>query len=501
VRRLQKVFTQIFRIDPRSIWQRYVVALSIILTLYVGGHFLSMSATNLVNSDASVGLLMSRQEALSQRILVNAQRLTLDSNDASARDTLHKLIERFDSAHHEILNGAGDPELKPENSDRLREVFYGSDTHTNSLNETVQMFVREARFIQVGNLGDERFTHERIEALSELNVIDKLEAATEAFHLDSADRGHLLHMVQVAMLLAGIFTIIFEACLIFWPAHIATRNSMTRLEDKSDELIEANEQLQESLREAQVARREADQSNGAKSMFLANMSHELRTPLNAIIGFSSMIRTEIFGPVGNARYKEYAHDIERSGTHLLELISDLMNLSQVEVGTAQMDPRSFHVDELMRDVKGIIDGWPMARRRDIAFIDNEDGDAYYGDPFRLRQIVLNLLSNAIKFTGDDARILVITRRTEAGGLQIIVEDTGRGFELEQISTLMQPFQRGDDAFTRSREGPGLGLALVTSFARMHGGEVSFSNAKAGGARVTVTLPGPDSVESAVKVAA
>ena len=223
-------------------------------------------------------------------------------------------------------------------------------------------------------------------------------------------------------------------------------------------------------------------------MFLANMSHELRTPLNAIIGFSSMIRTEVFGKVGNDRYLEYSGDIERSGLQLLELIGDLMDISQIEVGTAQFDRRFFGVAQLIDEVEPLARGWPLARKRNITFDVAEAPDRFYGDPTRLRQILLNLLSNAIKFTRKDDSITVIAKTHHDGGLQLVVEDTGRGFDVKDIGALTQPFQRGDNAFTREREGVGLGLSLVDAFAAMHQGRVVLENVATGGARVIVTLP-------------
>ncbi len=501
MRRLQERLSQFFWIDPRSIWRRYVIALCLMLSVYTGGHLWSMSVTFSVNSDAAIGALVYRQEALSQRIFVTSHRLLAGQDERPIRKELGTLIDAFEAAHERILDGDGNDALKPENSSRLRPIFYNDGLEGGSLNGIVRQFVREARLIEIANLEDAAFTRDRINLLRDLGLFDRLEAATEAFNLDSEDRGKRLYMVQLMLLVAGILLIGCEAFLIFWPSHIATKNAMQRLEDKSDELSATNDRFKESLEVADQARREADESNSAKSMFLANMSHELRTPLNAIIGFSSMIKAEVFGSVGNARYKEYASDIERSGTHLLDLIGDLMDISQVEVGAAQLEPRTFKVAEMMADVSAIAKGWPMARRRCVEFSIKGDQGTFFGDPVRLRQIVLNLLSNAVKFTQGDAKILVTSQSMENGGLQIMVEDTGCGFELEQIQTLTQPFRRGDNALTRNREGSGLGLSLVSSFVEMHGGSVVFSNAKTGGARVVVTLPPPEMLEGAPQTVA
>ncbi len=486
--RLEKLLSSFVSLDPRSMWRRYVVALSVILTVLVGGHVSSLSATHFLSSDAVVGQLISRQEALSQRILVTSLRLVGEHSELIVRAELETLIDEFETAHNQILDGAGDTAMKPENSDRLRAIYYDGINGEQSLNEKLKTFLGEARLIHTANLESDEFVKERIDILRELGFYSALEDATEAFQLDSADRKEKLRTIQYVIIIVGLLTLIGEACLIFWPAHLATRNSLARLEDKSRELQSSNERLTDSLFDAQLARREADQSNRAKTMFLANMSHELRTPLNAIIGFSSMIKSEIFGPVGSHRYQEYANDIERSGTHLLDLIGDLMSVSQVEVGAAQLEPKNVVVSELISDVESITKGWSMSQLREISFIIDDDVGEYFGDPLRMRQIVLNLLSNAIKFTEDHAIITVHARCAAGGALELVVEDNGRGFDLDQIPTLMQPFQRGDDALTRSREGTGLGLSLVGAFAKMHGGDVLIENREAGGGRVVVHLP-------------
>jgi len=482
-------------------WRRYVVAMFLILAVVIGGHSFSLSATHFAGSDATVGQLISRQEALSQRILVTSLRLVGEQNETTVRAELETLIDEFEAAHDRILNGAGDPAMRPANSDRLRPIYYGDGTSGESLNEKLELFLDEARLIHTANLETDEFVRERIDVLRTLRFYDKLQSATEAFEQDSKDRTNRLHWIHFAIMIAGVLTILGEAAFIFWPAHIVTRDSVARLEGKSQELQAANERLTDSLFDAQLARREADQSNRAKTMFLANMSHELRTPLNAIIGFSTMIKSEIFGPVGNDHYKGYAGDIERSGKHLLDLISDLMDISQVEVGSAQLEPKNVLISDLLSDVRSIVSGWSMARSRRIDFVVDDDLQSYFGDPLRLRQIVLNLLSNSIKFTQAGDLVTVSASGWDDGSLRIIVEDSGEGFDLDSIATLMQPFQRGDDALTRSREGTGLGLSLVASFTKMHGGSVAFENVETGGARVIVNLPPSGPVNEEISVAA
>ena len=486
--RVRAAIIRIVNTNPRTLWRRYVLALAVLATVVVGGHLVSMSAFHLVDSDTRVGVITARQEGLNQRIVLSAMRLIAVRDDADMRRQLGLLIDEFETGHRTVLDGAGDPAMQPAKSERLRPIFFDATGGKPSLNKTIEKFIGEARGIETASDESSAELLARVDMMNSLNLHSRLQEVTNAFELDAKDRVHRIHMIQVAILALGLLTILIEFCFIFWPGHMIVQNALKDVEEKSGDLTASNEHLKASLIQARRARLEADHSNRAKSMFLANMSHELRTPLNAIIGFSSMIRNQIVGKVGNEQYVEYSGDIEQSGQQLLELISDLMDISQIEVGTANFDRRDFYVSELMGEVEPLARGWPMARERHISFEFADAPERFYGDPLRLRQILLNLLSNAIKFTQAGDAIAVIAKSHGDKGVQFIVEDTGRGFEVDDIEDLMQPFQRGDNAFTREREGVGLGLSLVGAFAKMHGGTVTLENADGGGARVIVTLP-------------
>ena len=501
LRRWLEPLSAIWAVNPRTLWRRYVGALAAIMVLVVGGHAATLSAGRFAGTDAAAISLSGRQAMLSQRILYFTLRLAEQGDDRVIRASLGELVDEFEAAHQDLLAGAGSAALTPATSERLKPIFFDETTLGPSLDLQVREFVRDIRFIHAGTLEGPEAVRGHISNLNAPQLFETLQAAAAAFEQDSVDRGALLRQVQKWTLAAAILVLLLEALLIFWPGHVVARNALNRLEDQSSKLLNANEQLQEALLQAEAARQEADESNRAKSMFLANMSHELRTPLNAIIGFSSMIRSEVFGGVGSPRYKEYAGDIESSGTHLLDLISDLMDISQVEVGAAQIDVSEVNVAQLFSDVAPIARGWPMARRRVISFETIDAPETYSGDALRLRQIILNLLSNAIKFTKRDDKIIVRAQQFGLAGLQIVVEDSGPGFDPQHVDTLTQPFHRGDNAFTRNREGTGLGLSLVAAFTEMHGGTLTFTNGTMGGACVTVNLPPMPNASSSVDVAA
>ena len=224
----------------------------------------------------------------------------------------------------------------------------------------------------------------------------------------------------------------------------------------------------------------------AKSEFLANVSHELRTPLNAIIGFSDVIKTEMFGPVGD-RYRAYSMDIFNSGTHLLGLINEIVDLSKLEAGQLELH-------EEVVDMAGCVDACvnlikDAATKAGVHLSVYLDFDVSFvlADERRLRQILINLLSNAVKFTPDSGRVRLSTTRVPEG-FTIQVSDTGIGIAAEDIPKALTPFGQVDSKISRKHEGTGLGLPLVKHLAELHGGSLSIASEPNIGTTVTVFFP-------------
>ncbi|MGE5547050.1 MAG: PAS-domain containing protein [Solirubrobacterales bacterium] len=248
--------------------------------------------------------------------------------------------------------------------------------------------------------------------------------------------------------------------------------------------ITGRKRFEATLTEAKEA---AERGNRAKATFLANISHELRTPLNAIIGFSELMKHEIFGPLEPNPYKSYVDDIHESGMHLLELINDILDMSKAEAGMTDLV-------ESMVDVSAVIRASVrmMGRRADahaIDLIENipEDLPFLRADEKRLRQIILNLLSNAVKFT-DDSGSVTVTARADTSGYTITVADTGIGMSAEDLGRVMEPFVQADTRLSRKYEGTGLGLPLTKALVIAHGGELAIESAVGVGTTVTVRFP-------------
>jgi len=241
------------------------------------------------------------------------------------------------------------------------------------------------------------------------------------------------------------------------------------------------EQLETAL--AATLERVEDVSR-SKSQFLAHMSHELRTPLNAIIGFSEITKQQMFGPISE-RYLDYADHINASGSHLLALINDVLDLSRVESGKYELQEKSV-------DVRAVVDA-------SLAMVGFRAGEAGLGlsteiapslprlraDERAVKQVLLNLLSNAVKYTPTRGAIVV---RAAAGpaGLEITVSDTGCGIPAAMMARLFEPFQRADSMVTRKVEGSGLGLAISRHYMELHGGTLVLRN-EAGGGTVAIAI--------------
>jgi cell cycle sensor histidine kinase DivJ len=235
------------------------------------------------------------------------------------------------------------------------------------------------------------------------------------------------------------------------------------------------------------ARDEAESASRAKTQFLANMSHELRTPLNAVIGFSEILNRELFGALGEQRYRDYARLIHESGEHLLHVVNDILDMSKIEAGKLKLVKEPFDVGSLIASCTEVMRHAAEAKHLSLVTEVAPGMPELVADKRACKQMLLNVISNAIKFT-DAAGWVRVSAREENGMVELVVADNGIGIDDEDLPKLGNPFVQADNAYNRSHDGAGLGLSVVKGLARLHGGRLEIASKLGQGTTTTILLP-------------
>lgn len=254
-----------------------------------------------------------------------------------------------------------------------------------------------------------------------------------------------------------------------------------------DQLETSQEKLSLLARKYEIAMTRAEAANQAKSEFLANMSHELRTPLNAINGFSEIMSGEMFGPLGDARYKGYAGDILKSGQHLLSLINDILDMAKIEAGKMTLHYEPVSLVEIGEDAIRLMRGKAEESGLVLA-LEAPDLPDIQADYRGLKQVMLNLISNAVKFTPEGGEITVTMARHGLGRVRVAVTDTGIGIAAEDLARLAQPFEQVEGQHSKTTQGTGLGLSLTKALIELHQGEMLMESEPGAGTTVSFVIP-------------
>jgi two-component system cell cycle sensor histidine kinase PleC len=273
----------------------------------------------------------------------------------------------------------------------------------------------------------------------------------------------------------------------------ALKTHEARLVDSEKRLIatvadlSASQQRTAELAEKYAAEKtRAEEANQAKSKFLANMSHELRTPLNAIIGFSEIMGSGMFGPLGADKYREYCADIHNSGQYLLDVINDILDMAKIEAGRIRLDFEDLDLDTMLAESMRVVSA--RAQDKKLALTSRISAGLHlHGDRRAVKQIALNLLSNAVKFTPAGGRV-TLRGRTSGDCIVPSIADSGIGIAPDALTRLGRPFEQVESQLTKSHQGSGLGLAISKSLVELHGGRMRIRSTPGKGTLVAVRLP-------------
>jgi len=282
--------------------------------------------------------------------------------------------------------------------------------------------------------------------------------------------------------------------------YVSVGTDITALKMHEEKLIDSEKRLMATIADLRASQQRsaeltekyaeektrAEEANQAKSKFLANMSHELRTPLNAIIGFSEIMESSMFGPLGAERYHEYCSDIRNSGQYLLDVINDILDMSKIEAGRIRLDFEDVSLDALLNEAMRVVAGRAQDKQVELtARISPEL--RLRADRRALKQIVLNLLSNAVKFTPAGGDVTVRGRSTDHC-ITLAIADSGIGIAKDALARLGRPFEQVESQLTKSHQGSGLGLAISKSLVELHGGVMHIRSTLGKGTLVVVRLP-------------
>ena len=295
--------------------------------------------------------------------------------------------------------------------------------------------------------------------------------------------------------LAIVVTVVMVGIVVFGLSasavdhHLGARaiEEAERLRRYVTELEQTKRELEATTADLHRAFEAAAAGSQAKSQFLATMSHELRTPLNAIIGFSELMANEVFGPLANPRYKEYAASVQASGKHLLGLINDILDFSKIDAGRLELQETVIDLGDVVASVLQMSQGQAESAGVQVVNALSDRLPGVRADERRLRQVLLNLLSNAIKFTPRGGQIR-IGGELSATGVAISVSDNGIGIAPEDIPKALERFGQIDSRLSRKYEGTGLGLPLSKRLMELHGGSLDLTSVVGAGTAVTITLP-------------
>jgi len=470
--------------SERIVWGmsvRYILVLAILSALSIGAYLILDRVVTENEDSAALINISGRQRMLSQRITLLAETVTLNLSENEGVDERRKLLDSLNesialmaSSHEALIKGNIGMGLPAVMSAELQSLYFGPK---GNLDREIGTFLNQARAFAAAPPKEQHTQNPHMLFMFRVGpgvLLRSLNDVVTQLQMESERRVHKLHHLQVIILMLTLGTLLASALAVFRPMVARIREDIERYKEYEQNLS--------------IAKHKAEAANTAKGEFLASMSHELRTPLNAIIGFSDAIRKEVLGPPPQPKYTEYIDDIHHSGTHLLELINDVLDMSAIDAGKMELHEDLLDIADIVNTSVRLIK--PRAEKRhvhiDVSFPSPMPG--LRGDERRLRQILLNLLSNAVKFSHEGEKITVSVDINATGAMAIAVADRGIGMDEDEITMALSRFGQVDNIQNRKLEGTGLGLPLTKALAELHGGWLEIESQKGDGTTFRTILP-------------
>ena len=449
--------------DPRLIWRRYLLAISIIVIFVSFDHLTSVFKYSGNQGLASAINVSGRQRLLSQRILYFAAAHLKNPDDDSHRERLAGVINLFEASHSRLAYET-QKSFKFDLNPSLSALYQtGVGNFSVGLNQLATRFIADSRAV-LDNANEARDEWARMNDVGPNDLLTMLDRAVQGFEamaIARSERNFEISMVSYGL---ALLVLLLEALFIFRPAHRMIIKNLNALQSSQAE-------TEASLKVAQEARKEADEANATKSAFLASMSHEIRTPMNGILGMVSNLLGGKLNPV----QREQVQVIKESGDTLLELLNDILDLSKVEAGHMELEYNDFSISKLLDSTSALWESRVQAKALEYA-VYNELGDLdiIFADGQRVRQVLFNLISNAVKFSEKGSIEIIVGRQARDDnklGIRFEIRDTGIGLDDQAIENLFKPFSQADKSTTRKFGGTGLGLAICKKIVELHGGEI------------------------------
>lgn len=355
----------------------------------------------------------------------------------------------------------------------------------NSQPDCVKIVSKDYKLIEMNSAGLEFIDADSIEQVKGISVFDLVDSEYHYIFKNSIDAAYAGKKSDVEFNITGLKgtkrRVSQHSAPIFnkeFPSDVIEIVAVTRdITSQFDDLV--------ALEEAKIL---AEQANTMKSTFLATMSHEFRTPLNAIIGFSEIINEESFGSLNHPKYKEYIKDIHKSGRHLLDIINDVLDISEIEANKRVIIRENVNIKEAAYQCTRTLKVIAAKRDIELEVLISENLPALFADLRSIKQILINLLSNAIKFSHNCSKVVLIVERENRNHIKILVKDTGLGIAKKALNDITKPFFRGEEEVMISVPGTGLGLSIVNSLVEVHGGTLTIDSIEHMGTTVSVLLP-------------